>query len=156
PAADSGRMSPALTTPVPMVAASGVCGDCGGVEDRYCEGCEQPARNAPALPKRPATARRRVGQPAETCNCADTAVLPPAAPSAPLTAPYLCPLSTKALETSKIAVERPFPSNIVKPWNRWGAFRERIFVSPVIPQPAKRGRRGYDGTQLRSEIVTTG
>src|SRR5215470_14777120 len=87
PAADSGRMSPALTWPVPMVAASGVCGDCGGVEDRYCEVCEQPARNAPALPKRPATARRRVGQPAETCNCADTAVLPTAAPSAPLTAP---------------------------------------------------------------------
>src|SRR6516162_1285035 len=82
PAADSGRMSPALTWPVPMVAASGVCGDCGGVEDRYCEVCEQPARNAPAVPKRPATARRRVGQPAETCNCADTAVLPTAAPSA--------------------------------------------------------------------------
>src|SRR3974390_276357 len=84
PAADSGRMNPALTWPVPMDAASGVCGDCGGVEDRYWEVCEQPANNAPAVLSRLATVWRRVGQPAEpeTCNCADPAVLPPAAPGA--------------------------------------------------------------------------
>ncbi len=62
PGADSGRMSPALTWPVPMVAPGGACELCGaGVDDRVLRILEQPASNAPAVASRPAIERRRVG-----------------------------------------------------------------------------------------------
>src|SRR6516164_8684659 len=84
PAADSGRMSPALTWPVPIVAASGVCGDCGGVEGRYCEGCEQPASNARAVPRGPAPARAFLAGCSQTSQYLSST--PPQSPQSPLAA----------------------------------------------------------------------
>src|SRR5580692_7145040 len=90
PGADSGRRSPALTWPVPMVAPGGACPlSGGGVDDRYCEFCEQPATRTPAEASSPAIERRRVGKitgviaDGSTFDCDDTMVL--------LTAPNLKP-----------------------------------------------------------------
>ena len=45
PGADNGRIRPALTCPVPMVAPGGACALCGaGVVDKYWEFPEQPVK----------------------------------------------------------------------------------------------------------------
>ncbi len=62
PGADNGRIRPALTWPVPMVAPGGACALCGaGVVDKYCEFPEQSVSSAPAVASKPAIERRRVG-----------------------------------------------------------------------------------------------
>src|ERR1700735_5250425 len=89
PEADSGRMRPALTSPVPMTLPGGAWAPAapggGGVGDvkvlSRLELLEQPASSVPAVDSRPAKAPRRVGNTAGpwkgTRNgiSADTAIL---------------------------------------------------------------------------------
>ena len=91
PPADSGRMRPALTSPVPIVAPGGACALCGGGDGEVNELSrlelpEQPANSAPAVVSKPCRARRRDDRTTDAWRgiSADTAVLPPAAFSAPL------------------------------------------------------------------------
>jgi hypothetical protein len=95
PLAVNGRMSAALTAPVPIVAPGGtwaLCGDGGGVVDRKLELPEQPARSVPAVASKLAIVRRRVGNAADArpCNSAHTAVLLTAAKRQWHTATAIC------------------------------------------------------------------
>ncbi len=90
PPADSGRISPTLTWPVPMRRRRAAAwralrrrDDVGVTES--CELPEQPASSVPAVASKPASARRRDGMAAGawTGNSADTAVLLTAACAPP-------------------------------------------------------------------------
>ena len=83
PPADSGRMRPALTSPVPIVAPGGACALCGGGDGEVKELSrlelpEQPANSVPAVVSKPCRARRRDDRTTDAWRgiCADTAVLP--------------------------------------------------------------------------------